>query len=173
MGIERLWAGWRLAYVEGPPDPRAAAGEGSLFERILGSGLPDRDTYVLWRGEVCFALLNAYPYNNGHLMVLPQRAVAELEDLTEAEHAELWAGVRMAVAAVKAAYRPQGVNVGLNLGPASGAGVPGHLHVHVLPRWSGDTNFMTTVAETRVLPEALDRTWEKLRAAWPAAEPGS
>ncbi|HSL57834.1 MAG TPA: HIT domain-containing protein [Acidimicrobiales bacterium] len=173
MTIERLWAGWRMAYVEGPADARVAAGEGSLFERILTSGLPDREAYVLWRGATCAALLNAYPYNNGHLMVLPRRAVAGLDGLSEAEHAELWRGVRMGVAAVTAAYHPQGVNVGLNLGPASGAGVPDHLHVHVVPRWSGDTNFMTAVAETRVVPEALDATWAKLRAAWPVDEPGS
>jgi ATP adenylyltransferase len=101
-------------------------------------------------------------------MVLPQRAVAELEHLEADEHAELFAGVRAAVIAVKTAYRPHGVNVGLNLGVGSGAGVPDHLHVHVLPRWSGDTNFMTSVANTRVLPEALVSTWEKLKAAWPA-----
>lgn len=173
MSIERLWAGWRLAYVESAPSDGVDAGPGSLFERILGSGRPDRETYVVWRGRTCAALLNAYPYTNGHLMVLPRRAVADLAALTDDEHHELWDGVRAAVAALTAAYRPEGVNVGLNLGPASGAGVPDHLHVHVLPRWRGDTNFMTTVAETRVLPEALDATWAKVRAAWPVADPGS
>jgi ATP adenylyltransferase len=122
---------------------------------------------VLWRGRRCFALLNAYPYGSGHLMVLPKRAVADLESLEPDEHIELFAGVRDAVIAVKAAYRPQGVNVGINLGTAAGAGVPGHVHVHVLPRWAGDTNFITTVAEVRVLPEPLSDTWRKLRAAWP------
>ena len=165
-GLARLWAGWRSSYItglEGGPPP----GEGSLFERILGSGLPDRQTYVLWRGVRCAALLNAYPYTSGHLLVLPQRAVAELEDLDEDEAAELWAGVRRAVRAVKAAYRPEGVNVGINLGHAAGAGVPDHLHVHVLPRWSGDTNFTTTVAEARVMPEPLGVSWERLVGAWP------
>ncbi len=165
-GLERLWAGWRSSYItglEGGPPP----GEGSLFERILGSGMDDRQTYVLWRGVRCAALLNAYPYTSGHLMVLPQRAVAELEDLDEDEAAELWSGVRRAVRAVKAAYRPEGVNVGINLGLAAGAGVPDHLHVHVLPRWSGDTNFTTTVAEARVMPEPLGVSWERLVGAWP------
>ena len=100
-------------------------------------------------------------------MVLPCRAVADLDDLDPDESAELWAAVQLAVRALRAAYQPEGVNVGANLGTAAGAGVPDHLHVHVLPRWSGDTNFMTTLAETRVLPESLEQTWRKLRAAWP------
>jgi diadenosine tetraphosphate (Ap4A) HIT family hydrolase len=130
--------------------------------------LPDDETYILWRGETVFAILNAYPYTSGHLLVMPYREVAELEQLDEGESAELWAGTRSAVAAVKAAYRPHGINVGINLGEAAGAGVPSHLHVHVMPRWSADSNFMTTVAEARVLPEPLGDTWARLRAAWPA-----
>jgi diadenosine tetraphosphate (Ap4A) HIT family hydrolase len=160
-----MWAGWRSTYVAAAGNG-ALAGEGSVFRRILSSGLPDDETYVVWRGETVFAILNAYPYTSGHLLVMPYREVAELEGLDDAESAELWAGTRAAVAAVKVAYRPQGVNVGLNLGEAAGAGVPSHLHVHVLPRWSADSNFMTTVAEARVLPEPLGDTWEKLRGAW-------
>lgn len=163
--LDRIWAGWRIPYLEATGGPPVPAGEGSLFERILA--LPDDEGLVVHRGQRCAALLNAYPYNNGHLMVLPQRAVPELEDLDDDEHAELWEIVRSATAAVKAAYRPDGVNIGVNLGRGAGAGVPDHLHVHVLPRWAGDTNFMTTVAETRVLPEPLDETLRKLRAAWP------
>ena len=168
--MARLWAGWRSSYIEGHIDERARViPDGlTLFEGIFQSGLPDEVTYVVWRGERCFALLNAYPYSSGHVMVLPQRAVAAIEDLTGDEYTELFAGVRMAVAALKAAYSPQGINVGLNLGEASGAGFPDHIHVHCVPRWRGDTNFMTTVAETRVLPESLATTWAKLRAAWPA-----
>jgi ATP adenylyltransferase len=113
------------------------------------------------------ALLNAYPYNSGHLLVMPNRAVPALDDLTEDEETALWRTVRHGVTAITAAYAPEGVNVGLNLGRAAGAGVPDHLHVHCLPRWSGDTNFMTAVAETRVLPEPLDVTWRRLRDAWP------
>jgi ATP adenylyltransferase len=169
-GLDRLWAGWRTAYIESTGDPAVLGpdDEGrSLFERILHSGRPDEETHILWRGEHCFAILNAYPYGSGHTLVLPQRAVADLPDLTPEESAELWAGVNQAVAAIRAAYAPGGVNVGLNLGQAAGAGVPDHLHVHCLPRWSGDTNFMTSVAEARVLPEPLDATWRKLTAAWP------
>ena len=168
--IDRLWAGWRIPYIEQHDDQRTGPRSPalSLFEAIEQSGLPDAETYVLWRGERCFALLNAYPYGSGHLLVLPSRAVADLEALAPDEHVELWQAVRDAVVAVKAAYRPQGVNVGVNLGLAAGAGVPGHLHVHVVPRWAGDTNFMTAVAEVRVLPEPLSDTWRKLRAAWPS-----
>lgn len=173
MGLERLWAGWRGAYVvsganggEAPNEP--APGEGSVFTRILASGVPDEQAYIVWRGETVFAILNAFPYVSGHLLVMPYREVAELEDLSDAESAELWQAVRHAVTAVKTASRPHGVNVGINLGEAAGAGVPGHLHVHVLPRWNADSNFMTAVAETRVLPEALGDSWKKLRTAWPA-----
>jgi ATP adenylyltransferase len=174
MGLERLWAGWRSAYVAGDgvdvagDEPGAASpGEGSLFERILTSGLPDERTFVLWRGQTCAALLNIYPYTTGHLMVLPRRAAADLDELEPDESAELWLGVQLAVRALRAAYQPEGINVGANLGTAAGAGVPDHLHLHVLPRWSGDTNFMTALAETRVLPESLEQTWRKLREAWP------
>jgi ATP adenylyltransferase len=113
-------------------------------------------------------ILNRFPYGSGHLLVMPYREVAELAALTDDEHTELWTLVRTAVAAVTSAYQPDGVNVGANLGEAAGAGVPGHLHVHVLPRWHADSNFMTAVAETRVLPESLPATWQKVTAAWPS-----
>jgi diadenosine tetraphosphate (Ap4A) HIT family hydrolase len=165
--MDRLWAGWRSGYVAAAGNG-ALVGEGSIFTRILAAGLPDEETHVVWRGELVFAILNAFPYTSGHLLVMPYREVGELEDLTPAESDALWAATRAAVAAVKAAYRPQGVNVGMNLGEAAGAGIPSHLHVHVLPRWQADSNFMTALAEVRVLPEPLGQTWAKLRAAWPA-----
>ena len=171
MTLDRLWAGWRSAYIsEVTVDPSINEGRDgrSLFEGILHSGLPDREAFILWRGQRCFALLNAYPYGTGHILVLPNRAVAELDGLTAEESGELWHGVNQAVGAVRAAYRPDGVNVGANLGSAAGAGVPDHLHFHVLPRWAADSNFTTAIAETRVLPEPLDVTWTKLTAAWPA-----
>ena len=163
-----MWAGWRTAYVAAAGNGEIA-GTGSVFRRILDAGLPDEEAYIVWRGHEVFAILNAYPYTSGHLLVMPYREVAELEDLTESEAAELWAGVRAGVRAVKTAYGAQGVNVGINLGEAAGAGVPSHLHVHVLPRWMADSNFMTSIAETRVLPEALPATWRKVREAWPVA----
>lgn len=159
-GLGRLWAGWRSAYVtsvsgaEPKPDCVLCA--------AIAPGAP-----VLWRGQWCAAVLNAYPYTSGHLMVMPVRHVGEIEDLDDDEMTELWAGVRDAVLALKAAYRPDGINVGLNLGRSAGAGVPGHLHVHALPRWDGDTNFMTTVAGARVMPETLADSQAKVGAAWP------
>jgi ATP adenylyltransferase len=166
--VEHLWAGWRIPYIEADDGGGVDIPEGmTLFEAILASDLPDSETFVVWRSEHCFALLNAFPYTCGHVMVLPRRGVADLADLTGDEHRELWDGVRDAVAAVTAAYSPQGINVGLNLGQGAGAGVPDHLHVHVVPRWNGDTNFMTAVANVRVLPEALIDSWRRITEAWP------
>jgi ATP adenylyltransferase len=168
--LDRLWAGWRAAYVSahaaGTADAASTVG-GSVFGRILAADLPDEETGIVQRGERCFTILNRFPYGTGHLLVMPYREVADLAALTDDEHIELWSTVRDAVTALTAAYSPDGVNIGANLGEAAGAGVPGHLHVHVLPRWSADSNFMTSVAETRVLPEALPDTWRKVTAAWP------
>jgi diadenosine tetraphosphate (Ap4A) HIT family hydrolase len=164
--MDRLWAGWRSAYVAAAGNG-ALVGEGSLFRRILDAGLPDEETHIVWRGETVFAILNAFPYTSGHMLVMPYREVGGLEDLTDAESAELWQAVRQAVVAVKRAYSPDGVNVGANLGEAAGAGVPSHVHLHVLPRWNADSNFMTSVAEVRVLPESLGDSWRKLHDAWP------
>lgn len=170
MTLDRLWAGWRSEYVSahaaGTADARSTVG-GSVFSRILATDLPDDETGIVWRGERCFAILNRFPYGTGHLLVMPYREVAELAALSDDEHIALWSTVRDAVTAVTAAYSPDGVNIGANLGEAAGAGIPGHLHVHVLPRWSADSNFMTTVAETRVMPESLPTTWQRLTAAWP------
>jgi diadenosine tetraphosphate (Ap4A) HIT family hydrolase len=166
-GLQRLWAGWRSSYVSGHDVRPIPDGEGTIFERILSSGLPDEETYVLARGHSCAAMLNVYPYGTGHLMVMPQRAVPDLLDLSEEAHAELWAMVRAAVGAIHRAYSPDGVNVGANLGRAAGASIPDHLHVHCLPRWTADSTFLATIAETRMLPEPLDLTWEKLRSSWP------
>ncbi len=173
MQLEHLWAGWRSAYIESiseseSAEPSADAGRGSLFERLLAEE-DDQGTFIVHRGPSCFVILNLYPYTNGHVLVMPNRAVAEIEDLDADELAELWSLVRDAVVAIKAAYHCDGINIGMNLGRAGGAGVPEHLHVHVLPRWAGDTNFTTTVAETRVMPESLSVSWQKLRDSWPPA----
>ncbi|MDQ3305947.1 MAG: HIT domain-containing protein [Actinomycetota bacterium] len=181
MPIERLWAGWRGEYLDsgtaagadtspgGPSEGGLSEGDECVFCRIMASEQPDEQTYVVWRGEASVALLNAYPYTSGHLMVMPVRHVAELDALEPDEGVELWRTLLAAVTAVKAAYSPGGLNVGANVGQAGGAGIPGHLHLHCLPRWNGDTNFMTTVAEARILPEALSVTWSRLRATWPPA----
>jgi len=148
-------------------DDASANAAGCVFCRIAASGPPSEDNGVLWVGARTFAVLNAYPYASGHLMVLPLRHVGSLADITEEEAVELWTGLRSGVAALEAAYGPEGINVGANLGQAAGAGIPRHLHLHAVPRWLGDTNFMTAVAQTRVLPESLDTTWRRLHAAWP------
>jgi ATP adenylyltransferase len=171
MTLDRLWAGWRSVYVAEHSAGTAEATDptdGSVFTRILASGAPDDETGIVHRGERVFAILNRFPYGTGHLLVMPYRAVPELEDLEPDEQAELWTTVTDAVRAVKGAYQPHGVNIGANLGEAAGAGIPHHVHVHVLPRWNADSNFMTAVAETRVLPESLPDTWRKLTRAWPA-----
>lgn len=164
--LERIWSGWRSSYVSsiGAVD---TTGGGSVFSQILRSGLSDDEAHIVHRGPTCFVILNAYPYGTGHLLVLPYREVADLEDLDDAETHELWATVTDGVRAVKAAYRPEGVNVGVNLGAPAGGSVSEHLHVHVVPRWTGDANFMTAIANTRTLPEPLHDTTAKVRAAWP------
>ena len=168
ISLELIWNGWRSQYVQGG-DGRGT-GEGSVFTQILRSGLPDQETYIVHRGELVFVILNAFPYTTGHLMVLPFREIATLEDLTAAEAAELWQTVTNGVRAVKSAYRPGGVNVGVNMGRAAGGSVSEHLHVHVVPRWVGDNNFISAIANARTLPEPLQDSAAKLRAAWPVAE---
>lgn len=165
--LELIWNGWRSEYIEGLSD--VPAGEGSVFTRILASGLPDEQTHVVHRGTRSFAIMNAFPYTTGHLLVLPYREVADPADLDAEETAELWAVVTVATQVVRHALGAAGVNVGLNLGRAAGGSVQDHLHVHVVPRWVGDANFLTTTAYARTLPEALPVTAGKLRAAWPTA----
>ena len=166
-GFERLWNGWRSTYVSSVGATGDDGEPGSVFTRILRSGVSDADANIVHRSDLVFAILNAYPYGTGHTLVLPYREVADLEALDADEVADLWATVTATVRAVKAAYSPDGVNVGLNLGRPAGGSVSEHLHVHVVPRWTGDANFMTTVANTRTLPEPLDETAAKLRGAWP------
>jgi ATP adenylyltransferase len=168
VSLERLWAGWRSTYIDDvATQPAPADGpDDCLFERLAAAR--DDDALVLARNEHAFAVMNAYPYTSGHLMVAPLRHESTLEGLSRDEVAALMALVQDANVALVAAYRPDGINVGANIGRGAGAGIPGHVHMHVLPRWAGDTNFMTAVAEARVLPEPLTRSFEKLRAEWPA-----
>lgn len=121
-----------------------------------------RSRYVLLKGKLSFIIMNLYPYNNGHLMVSPIRHTASLTDLTDEELLEIMQHVKLAVKVIKQSFNPDGFNVGLNLGRVAGAGIEDHLHVHVVPRWRGDTNFMTVISDTRVLPETIDQSYEKL-----------
>jgi diadenosine tetraphosphate (Ap4A) HIT family hydrolase len=172
VSLENLWAGWRHDYIQSATE-RERAGElahdeaSCVFCRIAASGPPSVDNLVVWRGQWSFVVLNAYPYSSGHVLVMPLRHVGGLGELTEAESAEVWEATRHAVRAIDQAYDPDGLNMGANLGRAAGAGIPAHVHLHVLPRWSGDTNFMTSIAGARVMPETLPLAWKKLSEAWP------
>jgi ATP adenylyltransferase len=166
MTLDRLWAGWRATHIEGV----GTADSVSPPDECLFCGLAAADptaAMVLARNEHAFVVMNAYPYTSGHLMVAPLRHVGTLADLSRDEANAVMALTQDASRAIDAAFRPGGMNVGINIGRAGGAGIPGHLHVHALPRWDGDTNFMTSVAETRVLPESLTTSYDKLAAAWP------
>lgn len=158
--MERLWRPWRMAYIKGTER------HDTCFLCEKAASASDADDLVLGRGERVYALLNLYPYNTGHLMVAPYRHVGELDDLDAEEEREIWEWVKRSIAAHRRTTHPQGFNVGINLGQVAGAGVPGHLHVHVVPRWGGDTNFMPVVADTKVLPELNVHTYETLKPAF-------
>jgi ATP adenylyltransferase len=157
--MERLWSPWRLAYVTG------AVGENRdscLFCDAADASVDDSDL-ILVRSALSYVILNRFPYNNGHLMVVPRRHVAALASMTPSELDDVMRLTRDAEIALAEAYSPQGINVGINLGRPAGAGIVDHLHVHLVPRWSGDTSFISVVGNTRVLPEELGQTAERLR----------
>lgn len=162
--MERLWSPWRLQYITG-----AAKSADCVFcaAAVAGAsplpGQPAPDDLVVARGTLAYVILNLFPYNNAHLLVVPTRHFAALADATAAELAEIMTLVRDAEIALNESYLPQGINVGINLGRAAGAGIADHLHVHLVPRWSGDSNFMSVVGGTRVLPEALEDSAARLR----------
>lgn len=164
--LDVLWSGWRSQYISSLPTGSPPAAGPSIFRRILESGLPDEETFVIHRGEHVFAIMNSYPYAVGHFMVVPYRQVAALEDLSEAESRELWSTVTEGVRVAKTALIPEGLNVGLNIGSAAGGSVNEHLHVHVVPRWSGDNNFLVATARTKSISQPLDVTAAALRSAW-------
>jgi ATP adenylyltransferase len=156
--LDRLWSPWRLQYVIGAkPDNDT----GCVF--CDAPRRPYEESLVVCQGALCYVVLNKFPYNNGHLMVVPNRHVDTLTALTPAERHEVADLTALAEAALREAYHPQGINAGINLGRPAGAGIVEHLHVHLVPRWSGDANFMTVVGETRVLPETLEDSARRLR----------
>ena len=157
--MESLHAPWRIEYILSPK-PQL---DTSLFTRIAQSN-DDEANHVIVRDRTCFALLNKYPYNGGHLMVVPYKQAADLNGLTDEELGDLWKLTRRCSNALTVLMKPDGFNIGINLGKVAGAGVTEHLHIHVVPRWNGDTNFMPVLASTRVLPQALDELAAKLRA---------
>jgi ATP adenylyltransferase len=159
--MERLWSPWRLSYVTRAADTGAGTitDSGCVFCELEGRN----EALVLHRGRLCYVILNLYPYNNGHLMVVPNRHIADLAETTGEERIELIDLTRLSEMALAEGYRPDGVNVGINLGRTAGAGILEHLHVHLVPRWNGDTNFMGVVGNTRVLPEDLTQSAARLR----------
>lgn len=163
--LERIWNGWRADYVVDGQGAQKKS-EKSVFTQILNSGMSDEQCYIVHRGEKVFALMNAFPYTSGHLLVVPYREVAELEDLTNDETSELWATVTTGVKVLKSVYKPEAMNVGINIGAAAGGSIAQHLHVHIVGRWGGDTNFMVATANTKILPEALDVSADRIRKAW-------
>jgi len=160
MGMDRLWAPWRMEFI------RDGLKDGECFLCTAARSTDDAGRYVVRRGEHCFCLLNRYPYNNGHVLICPYRHVGELENLTRAELDELMRITIEAKRALDRACSPHGYNVGLNLGRVAGAGLEEHLHMHVVPRWSGDTSFLTTIGSTKMIPQALEEMWQILREKW-------
>jgi ATP adenylyltransferase len=161
----RLWAPWRMTFIEAPKP------QGCIFCDFPAQQgeEADRRNLLAHRSARSFTVLNRYPYNSGHVMVIPRAHVSLLEDLSSEEFADLHEELRLAARVVRDVYRPEGLNVGMNLGRVAGAGIADHLHYHVVPRWGGDTNFMPVLADTRVMVEHLDGAWEKLRRGFDAA----
>ncbi|MEY3806917.1 MAG: hypothetical protein RIR69_1729 [Actinomycetota bacterium] len=173
MTLDNIWNGWRAEYVGAASDAAAmpTSSEGaSVFTQILESGLPDEETFIVHRSRLSFAILNAFPYASGHVLVLPYREVANLEDLTADESLDLWSVVTQTTLALRSSHKPHALNVGINLGTAAGGSIAQHLHVHVVPRWNGDSNFMTSVASARTIPEPLPLTASKIRQFWPKGD---
>jgi len=158
--MKLLWSPWRMKYIQ---RPKHTAG---CFLCEAAKDLPTAENLVIAKGETAFVLLNRYPYNNGHLMVAPFAHIATHEDLTQVCRLEIMDLLAHATAALRSVYAPEGYNIGANLGAASGAGVADHLHFHIVPRWVGDSSFMSTVGEVRVRPEELEATWRRLREVW-------
>ena len=162
--FQRLWTPHRMAYIK-----RDQAEDHCVFCHV--PSMDDDDGLVVARGETVYVVLNLYPYNPGHLMLVPFRHIADLTELTEPEASEMHGLTKAAMTALRAVSAPQGFNVGLNLGTVAGAGIAAHLHQHVVPRWGGDTNFMPVVGHTKVLPQLLGETRALLAAAWPPPAP--
>ncbi len=156
---ERLWAPWRITYIQADSGPK----QGCIFVDLPAED-DDAKNLILFRGKTAFVMLNRYPYTNGHLMVAPYQHTADLKDLSDEELLEINQLVAACTGWIQECYKPQGFNIGVNLGSAGGAGIPDHVHWHIVPRWSGDTNFMTTVGDVRVMPESLEASYARLKA---------
>lgn len=158
--MKYLHASWRMQYVQVPQKDKTSD---NPFLDILHTK-DEKSDLLLFRTKFCFVILNKYPYNAGHLLVLPKREVSKLESLTKDESLDFWNTINIANKILDEALNPNGINIGINLGNAAGAGLPQHLHCHIVPRWEGDNNFMPVIANTKVLPVALESMWESLRS---------
>jgi ATP adenylyltransferase len=172
VNYEQLWAPWRLAYINGDPEEKKPApaalltnGDPGCFLCQAAAGGDQRQRLVVQHGQCSLTVLNRYPYNNGHLLIAPKRHVARLDQLEAAEQLDLVQTIAQMIGLLERTVRAEGFNVGLNLGQVAGAGLPGHVHWHIVPRWHGDTNFMPTVSGIRVIPQSLDALWELLTEA--------
>ena len=153
-----LWAPWRIKYIESPKSQHC------IF-CIEGAEAKDRENLVVYRGRKSFVMMNRYPYNTGHLMVAPYRHVGDLVELTEEELLDLMKNVNLSIRILREALKPEGFNIGINMGRIAGAGIEDHVHIHVVPRWTGDTNFMPVIAHVKVMPELLESTYDRLRSS--------
>ncbi|SHE69922.1 Diadenosine tetraphosphate (Ap4A) hydrolase [Ferrithrix thermotolerans DSM 19514] len=165
MTIESIWAGWRMSFIEGSASDRYDRGVCVLCEIAQTTG-SDKDLKVIERGRHCYVVMNIYPYTSGHLMVVPYLHSAEVADLGVESRIEIFDLLDRGISTLKGVYSPHGFNVGVNLGRAAGAGIAEHIHFHIVPRWNGDTNFMTTVAGARVQPESLEVSYERITTSW-------
>lgn len=161
--MKRLWAPWRMQYIGGEPKP------GCLFCRVIENPDDEDAALVVWRPEGAVVMLNKFPYNPGHAMVAPHAHASTLEDLADVQSGQVMKALQRTIAVLRAEMEPEGFNVGVNIGRAAGAGIPDHVHFHVVPRWNGDTNFMAVVDDTKVVNEALAQTAGKLRRAFAAS----
>lgn len=156
---KNLWAPWRMKYIKG-----GAREAGCIF--CEAPKMPDDKALIVYRGERAYVILNKYPYNSGHLMVVPYRHAPSIEDLTDEESLELIRLVKVSLRALREAYKPQGFNIGVNIGEVAGAGIAGHVHIHVVPRWAGDTNFMPIIGGVKVIPQSLEDSYREIREAF-------
>ena len=160
-----MWAPWRSEYLNSNNDTEKPKKDICVFCDALTT-TDDHERHIIYRGTVSFVILNKFPYNNGHMLVMPNRHISRPDMMTEEERVEIMNLIVKAQSVLYKVYNPHGVNIGANIGEAAGAGIAQHMHFHVLPRWNADANFMTTIANSRVIPESLDETWEKIRKAW-------
>jgi ATP adenylyltransferase len=161
--MDVLWSPWRYAYIKSDKTDSAADNGGCVFCGILNNSKSDKENFILHRGEFNFIILNIYPYISGHLMVVPYTHLADLDKAEKKVTDELMDLIKQCQTALREVYQPDGFNLGMNLGKAAGAGVAEHFHLHILPRWIGDSNFMTAIGETRTIPEDLRTTYDKLK----------